>query len=74
MEEGVLKTQELRQGVSDKGVIQSCSTGQYEKTDVFFEQYLKISIRCLLKILSKAEKLKVTAYQFFMVPVNIYAL
>ena len=60
-EGGTLKTQELRQRVSDKGLIQSCSTGQYEKTAVFFEWYLKMGIRGLFKVWPKTEKLKVTA-------------
>ena len=32
----VLKRQELKHSVSDRGAIRRCSTGQYETTDVFF--------------------------------------
>ena len=34
---GALNRRELKQSVSDRGGIQSCSTKQHEKTDVFFE-------------------------------------
>ena len=33
---GGLKRQELKQGISESGGRQKCSTGQYEKPDVFF--------------------------------------
>ena len=34
---GTLRRQELKHSISDRGGIQSCSTKQYEKTDVMFE-------------------------------------
>ena len=33
---GSLKRQEVKQSVSDRGGIQCCSTGPYERSDVFF--------------------------------------
>lgn len=33
---GALKRQELNRSVSDRAGVQSCITGQYDKTDVFF--------------------------------------
>ena len=63
---GALKRQELKRSVSDRGGIQSCSTGQYEKPDVFLSikghtlllivtqniiMYLKISY-CYVKYIS----------------------
>ena len=39
LEEGALMRQELRQSLLDRGGIQCCSTGQYEKKKVLFEHY-----------------------------------
>ena len=34
---GALKRQELKTGVSDRGGVESCCSGQFERTDVFLE-------------------------------------
>ena len=34
---GALKKQELKQSILDQGGLQCCGTGQYKKTEVFFD-------------------------------------
>ena len=59
---GALKRQELKQSISDRGGIKSCSTGQYEGTDIFLsiKAYKLILVETQNKVINPQKKKSIT--------------